>query len=340
MDPLVWPCPRRLDHKNETEWIEDNARYFASQLTLDLDVQGMGRTATNARGSTSGFTNRSDVWSVELQARVMEQLRSQLFRIAAMRHSFSSLRRPKRGRLVLVPSSPKKVKKEEESVIQEEKDKEIISPKKEEEGPQEPSALSTDATGPGVVTSTTTAATTTTTTTSAAASLENDGSDNVKKESTTTSTTVVPVEDGTSDNVKAEKSTSSSTTATTTTTTQPDTSQLIPIHLRLSIHGIRIHDDCYWDPSMSDKVTPLDFAQSLGRDLQLAPEAIQAVAVDVAEQVYGSTRNATQAAVPESDSNPIDGIDNDNATTTAAWAMDARTHISHVAHLVAQARSQ
>jgi hypothetical protein len=120
-------------------------------------------------------------------------------------------------------------------------------------------------------------------------------------------------------------------TAATTDNNSESCSSLIPIRIRLSIHGMRIHDDCLWDPSLVG-VTPLAYARILGRDLSLPAEAVQAIAVDMSEQIAGSPRSAAEDTTEED--NPV----RENTRTTAAWSLNSRTHISHVAHLVAQHR--
>jgi hypothetical protein len=110
-------------------------------------------------------------------------------------------------------------------------------------------------------------------------------------------------------------------------------SPLIPIRIRMSVHGIRIHDDLWWDPAISHLVNPLSLAQSIGDDLRLAPEAIQAVALNIAEQIHGLT--LLPDGTPEVDEG---GPPGDRSKTTAAWSLDQRVHITNVAHLVAQHR--
>jgi hypothetical protein len=131
--------------------------------------------------------------------------------------------------------------------------------------------------------------------------------------------------------VTAGNGTDTQDAAASRTNSDSSASALIPIRIRLSIHGMRIHDDCMWDPSLIS-VTPLDYARILGRDLQLPTEAVQAIAVDIAEQIQGSPRSAAEDTTE--DDNPV----RPNTRTTAAWSLSSRTHISHVAHLVAQHR--
>jgi hypothetical protein len=108
-------------------------------------------------------------------------------------------------------------------------------------------------------------------------------------------------------------------------------SQLVPIHLRLSVHGVRIHDDFDWDLSLG--VSPLQLAQAMGKDLRLSDEAIVAIAIDIAEQAQGLS------ILPDKVDWELDeGGPPDRRNTSAAWNLDERVHITNVAHLVAQHR--
>ena len=113
----------------------------------------------------------------------------------------------------------------------------------------------------------------------------------------------------------------------------------IPIRIRLSAYGVRIHDDFYYDPKLGSKTSPLDLAQAIGKDLKLPDELIIALAVNIAEQIGGL--NVTPA---ESDVSPAvqptedDGGPKDRRNLTAAWELESRVHVSNVAHLVHQHR--
>lgn len=102
-------------------------------------------------------------------------------------------------------------------------------------------------------------------------------------------------------------------------------SKLIPIRIRMEIHGHRIHDDFLWDPSLGDTIDPLMLAASIGNDLNLPPEAIQELAIHIAEQMFGLT-------IPD-DGPPEDAVTPIGPTTTAAWTLDQRSHQSNISHL-------
>eukprot|EP00977_Amphora_coffeiformis_P029610 scaffold41925_cov206-Amphora_coffeaeformis.AAC.1 len=279
LDPFVWPLrPTKLN--DETGWIEDNVRFLAHNVLTDLEVQGMGRTVRH-------FTNRAEIWSVELQKRVMNQLRPQLKCVAAMRKNYYRKRKAAPCRIISEPPT----KQSRVSEMNKEADKTIL---KKEDLEKEKELLSTSS--PAEATS---------------SSPANTGNTPAKEE------------ESKSKDDSAENDPNSF-------------SHLIPIKIRLSVHGIRIQDDCLWDPSLSSKVTPIDYAKSLANDLKLSPEAVQAIAVDITEQLYGSTRdpNLPEDVQIVDEGNPS----KPNTRTTAAWSLDSRTHISHVAHLVAQHR--
>lgn len=284
LDPWIWPLkPKKIN--DQTEWIEDNARYLAHNLLTDLEVQGMGRTVRH-------FTNRSEIWSIELQKKIMDQLRPQLQIVADMRQNQRKRRRDETLFLQLEEDSTKPSRTSK--VKLEDKEQDDSKVKKESEVETKPESTVTTE---GVASSSTTPA---------------DGKA-IKEESSSVSKDTGEKKSG-----------------------EASLSHLILIQIRLSVHGIRVHDDCWWDPSMSCKVSPLDYAQSLGRDLNLSAEAIQSVAIDIAEQLYGSPRNGqlpSDLAIVDEGS-----VAQPNTRTAAVWAMDQRTHISHVAHLVAQHR--
>lgn len=298
LDPWVWPLrPRKVRQNPDDEalWIDDNARFLAHNLLTDLEVQGMGRTVRH-------FTNRAEIWSVDMQKRVMDQLRPQLQIVAAMRRR--RLNRPnskdcygtKQNKRALPPVFTDHV--DAKRIKTENNDNTAALPTEERsstnEG-QQASSPKADASR-------------------SSTDFENQSALNESKGTTVEST---------------EKQVDSSSSLS---------QHLIPIHIRLSVHGVRIHDDCYWDPALSNQVTPLDYAQILGRDLNLSSEAMQAIAVDITEQLYGSTRNAQPPPPVETAEEESPVVPPTHGRTTAAWSLDARNHISHVAHLVAQHR--
>lgn len=288
LDPWVWPLKAKKLN-NSDDWIEDNARYLAHNLLTDMEVQGMGRTIRH-------FTNRADLWSVDLQRLVMDQLRPQLKIVAEMRKNQRKRRRQDETttRIMITSEEPPDAKRPRTNVKEkEEKEEADVKMENEGETKDESSTLATEEAVP--------------------ASTRSSAEEAVKDEPS-----------------------SESKDANEKKIDEASLSHLIPIQIRLSVHGIRVHDDCWWDPSMSSKVTPLDYATSLGRDLKLSAEAIQSIAVDITEQLYGSPRSGY---LP-SDLTIVDegSVAQPKTRTTAAWSMDQRTHISHVAHLVAQHR--
>jgi hypothetical protein len=74
-------------------------------------------------------------------------------------------------------------------------------------------------------------------------------------------------------------------------------------------------------------------AQSIGKDLNLADEAVQAIAIDIAEQIYQMPVIKDVVAVDEGGPKLVD-----RRNMTAAWELEQRVHVTNVAHLVAQHR--
>jgi hypothetical protein len=110
-----------------------------------------------------------------------------------------------------------------------------------------------------------------------------------------------------------------------------ENSRLIPIRIRLLVHGVRIHDDFDWDPCLG--MSPLEFVQAMGQDLNLSDEAIVAVAIDMTEQIHGLVVLPDEAGTEVDEGGPPD-----RRNATAAWPLEQRVHITNVAHLVAQHR--
>lgn len=129
---------------------------------------------------------------------------------------------------------------------------------------------------------------------------------------------------------------------------------IIPIRLRLSVHGIRIHDDFDWDLALMDTVSCLQMAQAMGNDLNLPPEAVQAIAVDMAEQVVvAATKHHHHQNHSDEEPEKDDGSSSTTSTSTAedddggpahrrnvtaAWELPPTVHVTNVAHLVANHR--
>lgn len=105
---------------------------------------------------------------------------------------------------------------------------------------------------------------------------------------------------------------------------QLTSSTTIPIQLRMSLHGVRIHDDFYYDPSIG---TPLELAASVAQDLQLAPDFVPPIALEIAEQIRGR-----KVIAEKKDPGGPSNLQN----ATAAWTLDSKEHVTNVAFLVAQ----
>ena len=188
-DPWVWPLkPKKLN--DQTEWIEDNARYLAHNLLTDLEVQSMGRTIRH-------FTNRSDIWSIELQRKVMDQLRPQLQIVADMRQK--NQRKRRRDETLFLRVEDDSTKKSRTSKV------------KQEENEMDDSIE------------------------------KNETETETKPQSTVTSEGVASASTPLADEkeVKGESSSASKDPAEKMSD-EASLSHLIPIQIRLSVHGIRI----------------------------------------------------------------------------------------------------
>ena len=139
---------------------------------------------------------------------------------------------------------------------------------------------------------------------------------------------------------------------------------LIPIRLRIIYQNTRIHDDFEWDCSLQHVYSPLQMAMDLGRDLKLPEEAVQAIAIEITEQIMahsgkgGESSSSTTTPTNWSDETaphlfrtlqqrhkeskvammlapPSTPLDIASSNTTAAWEMDARELTQQSAILLA-----
>ena len=96
----------------------------------------------------------------------------------------------------------------------------------------------------------------------------------------------------------------------------------VPIKIRISVHGVMIKEDIMWDPSVPD-YSPLDFAQTLGEELNLPEEAVIAVATTIVEQLHGITMEDSE----ETSSSP-------SKSGIGATYIDQKDHLSNISHIV------
>ena len=102
---------------------------------------------------------------------------------------------------------------------------------------------------------------------------------------------------------------------------------IIPIKIRLTVNDVIIKEDIMWDPLVPD-YTPLDFAQTLGEELNLPDEAVIAVATTIVEQLHGIT-------MEESEERPIPSISNPGIGATD---IESKDHMSNMSIIVSQHR--
>mgnify|MGYP005847742283 CR=1 FL=1 len=110
------------------------------------------------------------------------------------------------------------------------------------------------------------------------------------------------------------------------TTKKVKKASLVPIRLRLCVHGVRIHDDFVWDKNLP--LCPIEFAQTLGRDLNLSDEAVIAIVTSIVEQLDGAVVDDTK------DLDVADPSSSARKNATAAWPMEHKVHIMNMEHIV------
>ena len=106
---------------------------------------------------------------------------------------------------------------------------------------------------------------------------------------------------------------------------------LIPVRIRLTAFGVRVHDDFYIDPVLD--TSPLLVAQSIAKDLRLSDDLIVALAIDIAEQLHGM-KTVQDPILPTYDKEQGAPVPTDKKHITAAFKLEQRVHITNVAHLV------
>jgi hypothetical protein len=210
LDPTCWPTPLYLPLQ---ESVERNIRDLAYSVLSDAEVAGMGRTVRH-------FTGRVDVWSTELQTKLEDQLRPQIWSIV------------------------------------------------------------------------------------------------------------------------------NGTATITTPTSQPpppngdkNLSHLIPIAIRLMIHGITIHEDFYWDPSVP--VSPMELAQEMAKDFNLPEEAVVAIVISILEQLYGLPMDLSpdESLVPTTTTTTGTPTSSSSSERpTGAWLLDPKETVAMTNQIITQHR--
>jgi hypothetical protein len=294
LDPTVWPIPfpRHSNGITNDDTDASRAAWIESNCQL-LANQVLADQECVGMGRTARhFTGRVELWSDSMQCQIADQIRPQLEQVA--------LGTTSRQRPLLVGKVKRKAsaKAADSSLPPEKKVKidnmEIDTPEKE----------------------------------SSNADAEEKPSEEQPKKEDTASETTAPAK---AEEKKADETTSNEPTKLSSQKPFHEKSRLIPIRLRLLVHGVRIHDDFDWDPCLG--VSPLELAQTMGRDLQLSDEAVVALAIDIAEQIHGLSIVPDEPGMEEDEGGPPD-----RRNTTAAWPLEQRLHITNVAHLVAQHR--
>jgi len=109
----------------------------------------------------------------------------------------------------------------------------------------------------------------------------------------------------------------------------------VPVRIRMSLHGIRIHDDWFWDPMSGPEMNfnEISMAEQVCADLKLSAEAGPALAIACAEQARGMVLPGDPSKHETDEGGP-----NQRVNATAAWVLEQRVHVTNVAHLVAHHR--
>jgi hypothetical protein len=100
----------------------------------------------------------------------------------------------------------------------------------------------------------------------------------------------------------------------------------VPIKICLSAYGVMIKEDILWDVNVPD-YSPLDFAKTMGEELNLPEEVVVAVATTIVEQLLG---------IPMDKSEDTAGSYSNHAV--GATLLDHKENVSNIAHMVAYHR--
>lgn len=298
IDRTVWPVPLvtrdGLDALEKS--LSDNAWYYARSVLADAEVAGMGRTVRH-------FTGRLELWSNSLLEKIHACILPQF--LAAFRGEYKTRKRRAAGSISLKAESSEKKSKLEET--------------------------------PATVQSTATSTNSSTThTTTAATTHQNADKSQATPSATNASTTTASATNTTVTNTdiakdpKDIKSREQMKRIATMKAIAILKASTVPIHIRLAAHGVRVHDDMLLDPALDDLVNPIQVAESIGEDLNLPPEIVQALAVSITEQLYGLELPPDHAKTEKDDGGP-----EERRNLSGAWLVDQRVNVSNVAHLVA-----
>ena len=288
LDWTVWP----LTSASSSSSLEDNAWYLAQSVLGDAEVMGMGRPASGRH-----FTGRVDLWSWEMLEKIQAFILPQL---EAAQEAYNH--RLLAGNRILSHSSYSSLENEKK------RNKPETQPEQEERPAKRIKVEAEEGTTSALGGETT---------------IEKDEGAVMQSKNETTRKNTEAQGLQHSENQESSDSNTEKATAALEKAVRSNEA-LIPIRIRMSVHGIRIHDDFLWDPSLTDVVTPLALAQSVGNDLSLAPEAVQAIAVNILEQIHGLELVPDEA--PETDEG---GPVGDRTRTTAAWPLDQKVHITN-----------
>lgn len=107
-----------------------------------------------------------------------------------------------------------------------------------------------------------------------------------------------------------------------------DMSHLIPISIRFIQNRMVVHEDILWDPH--GLVSPIEFAQSMTKELNLPEEATVSILMTMLEQIYG---------LPMDDS-PDEAVEQDlEKDVRGAWMLDVKDKLRTDSQIVAHHRT-
>ena len=319
LDRTCWPIMPLLDPIEES--IQRNADAMAYMLLSDMEVQGMGRT-------TRHFTNRVDLWSASLQTKIKNQLIPQLRQVA--KTSKLKIVKKRQQRQEMTAEFVLKRRSAADDGDDEDSNQEKANGNSNQNNNPKRQKVEEE---------------------NAKNSAESEGktekeSNNDNKESSLEKKTEESLHNNDDKQIMKVETSSSSPSPPFPTTTTPSSiivrnnkkkhSKLVPVRLRLCVNGVRIQDDFIWDLSIPQ--CPIEFAQSLGKDLNLTDEAVVAIVTSIVEQLDGSAVDDTNDLDHHHDEKNASANANAEATArkhaTAAWKMDPKENMGNIQHLV------
>ncbi|GKZ01388.1 hypothetical protein MPSEU_001089600 [Mayamaea pseudoterrestris] len=349
LDPVCWP----IRSSEPSVMVEENTQYLADTILLDADVMGMGRAAASTGGdSGSKFTGRLQLWNFSLQQRLCDQIRGQLWRVLmstsgprrewqqpkqqlsleSKRHSVQQQQTNGQGDSVIGKRTSEAAASEDDGRPLKRMKLENDEALNTEKAAASNDAITSDVNTIATKTDSTSQAETapfSMTETEEVTSAGNPGSNALHFQPS--ASTAPPHQGSTQPRPLTVASHQQSAARDPIYGSKMPLGNLIPIRIRLTAFGIRIHDDFYVDPVLD--TSPLVIAQSIAKDLNLSDDLLIALAVDICEQIHGMQMNQ-EPILPAYDMEQGAKSSTEGKNVTAAYRLDQKVHIANVAHLV------